>query len=86
MTDERIVETRTQSNWQLPAFVVLGLIAVGGLGFGWNASSKLDSTQQSVANQLKAEQQTVQQDVAALRNRLAETHELPPGENSRKAN
>src|SRR6202030_3514312 len=72
MTDERIVETRTQSNWQLPAVVVLGLIAVGGLGFGWNASSKLYSTQQSVANQLKAEQQTVQQDVAALRDRLAQ--------------
>jgi uncharacterized protein (DUF2141 family) len=72
MTDETIVETRTQSNWQLPALVVLGLIAVGGLGFGWNASSKLDSTQQSVANQLKAEQQAVQTDVAALRDRLAQ--------------
>jgi len=72
MTDERIVETRTQSNWQLPALVVLGLIAVAGLGFGWNASSKLDSTQQSVANQLKAEQQAVQTDVAALRDRLAQ--------------
>src|SRR6202051_33078 len=70
MTDETIVEKRTQSNWQVPAVVVLGLIAVGGVGFGWNASSKLDSTQQSVANQLKAEQQTVQQDVAALRDRL----------------
>jgi len=72
MTDERIVETRTESNWQLPALIVLGLIAVGGLGFGWNASSKLDSTQQSVANQLKAEQQSVQQDVSALRDRLAQ--------------
>src|ERR1700731_5495511 len=71
MTEERIVETR-ESNWQLPALIVLGLIALGGLGFGWNASSKLDSTQQSVANQLKAEQQTVQQDVSALRDRLAQ--------------
>ena len=71
MTDERIVETK-ESNWQLPALIVLGLIALGGLGFGWNASSKLDSTQQSVANQLKAEQQSVQQDVSALRDRLAQ--------------
>ena len=71
MTEERIVETR-ESNWQLPALIVLGLIALAGLGFGWNASSKLDSTQQSVANQLKAEQQTVQQDVSALRDRLAQ--------------
>jgi uncharacterized protein HemX len=71
MTEERIVETR-ESNWHLPALIVLGLIAVGGLGFGWNASSKLDSTQQSVASQLKAEQQSVQQDVSALRDRLAQ--------------
>ena len=71
MTEERIVETR-ESNWHLPALIVLGLIALAGLGFGWNASSKLDSTQQSVANQLKAEQQTVQQDVSALRDRLAQ--------------
>ena len=72
MTEERIVETRSQSNWHLPALIVLGLIAIGGLGFGWNASSKLDSTQQSVASQLKAEQQSVQQDVSALRDRLAQ--------------
>jgi chromosome segregation ATPase len=72
MTDERIVETRTEPAWQLPAIVVLGLIALGGLAFGWNASSKLDSTQQSVASQLKAEQQSVQQDVSALRERLTQ--------------
>jgi len=72
MSDERIIETRTESSWQLPAIIVLGLIAVGGLGFGWNASSKLESTQQSVANQLKAQQQSVQQDVSALRNRLTQ--------------
>jgi len=71
MTEERIVETR-ESNWHLPALIVLGLIAIGGLAFGWNASSKLDSTQQSVANQIKAEQQSEQQDVAALRDRLAQ--------------
>jgi chromosome segregation ATPase len=72
MTDERIVETRTEPAWQLPAIIVLGLIALGGLAFGWNASSKLDSTQQSVASQLKAEQQSVQQDVSALRERLTQ--------------
>jgi uncharacterized protein (DUF2141 family) len=71
MTEERIVETR-ESNWHMPALIVLGLIALAGLGFGYNASSKLDSTQQSVANQLKTEQQSVQQDVSALRDRLAQ--------------
>jgi uncharacterized protein YicC (UPF0701 family) len=51
---------------------VLGLIAVGGLWFGWNASSKLDSTQQAVATQLKAAQQSMQQDVSSLKDRLAQ--------------
>jgi chromosome segregation ATPase len=72
MTDETIVETKREPSWHLPAIIMLGLIAVGGLAFGWNASSKLDSTQQSVANQLKAEQQSVQQDVSGLRQRLAQ--------------
>ncbi|MEQ1352703.1 MAG: hypothetical protein ABLT11_01725 [Candidatus Acidiferrum sp.] len=72
MTDEMIVETKREPAWQLPAMIVLGLIALGGLAFGWNASSKLDTTQQSVASQLKAEQQSVQQDVSALRERLAQ--------------
>ncbi|GAC1669317.1 MAG: hypothetical protein NVS9B4_25380 [Candidatus Acidiferrum sp.] len=72
MTDERIIETRTEPSWHLPAIIVLGLIAVGGLWFGWNASSKLDGTQASVASQLKTEQQTVQQDVSSLKDRLVE--------------
>jgi chromosome segregation ATPase len=48
------------------------LVALGGLGFGWNASSKLDSTQQAVATQLKATQQSVQQDMSSLKDRLAQ--------------
>lgn len=72
ITEERLVEPRRESSWHLPAIVVLGLIALGGLGFGWNASTKLDTTQQSVSNQLKAQEQSVQQDVSALRERLAQ--------------
>src|SRR6058998_3394647 len=72
MSDERI-ETHTESPaWTLPAVVVLGLIAIAGLAFGWNASSKLDSTQQAVATQLKATQQSVQQDMSSLKDRLAQ--------------
>src|SRR5689334_16443324 len=64
MSDDRILETRTESPaWTLPAVIVLGLIAIGGLAFGWNASSKLDSTQQAVAAQLKTAEQTMQQDM-----------------------
>ena len=73
MSDERIVETRTESPaWTLPAIIVLGLIAIGGLAFGWNASSKLDATQQSVATQLKTTQQAVQQDMSSVKDRLAQ--------------
>src|SRR5438270_1102934 len=72
MFDEHIIETRETPAWQLPAIVVLGLIAVGGLWFGWNASSKLDSTQQAVATQLKTAQQSMQQDVSSLKDRLAQ--------------
>lgn len=70
--DEQIIETRETPAWQLPAIVVLGLIAVGGLWFGWNASSKLDSTQQAVAVQLRTAQQSMQQDVASVKDRLAQ--------------
>jgi chromosome segregation ATPase len=72
MSDERIIETHTTPAWQLPAIIVLGLVALGGLAFGYNASSKLDTTQQSVATQLKTEQQSVQQDVSSLKDRLTQ--------------
>jgi uncharacterized protein (DUF2141 family) len=72
MSEERIIETSSGSSWQLPAIIVLGLVALGGLGFGWNASSKLDATQQAVAAQLKTEQQSVQQDMSSLKDRIAQ--------------
>jgi len=73
MSEDKFMETRTESPaWTLPAIIVLGLLAIGGLAFGWNASSKLDSTQQSVAAQLKTTQQAVQQDMSSLKDRLAQ--------------
>ncbi len=66
------MDIRNGSSWQLPAIIVLGLVALGGLGFGWSASSKLDSTQQAVAAQLKSAEQSMQQDMSSLKDRLAQ--------------
>jgi type II secretory pathway pseudopilin PulG len=70
MPDDHIIETRETPAWQLPAMVVLALIAIGGLWFGWSASSKLDTTQQALAAQVKTAQQSMQQDVSSLKDRL----------------
>jgi predicted nucleic acid-binding Zn-ribbon protein len=72
MSEENAMETRSGSSWQLPAIIVLGLIAVGGLGFGWNASSKLDSTQQALAADVTKAKESLQQDVSSLKDRIAQ--------------
>lgn len=72
MSDDQIMDVKGSPSWQLPAIVVLGLIALGGLAFGWSASSKLDSTQQAVASQLKTTQQSIEQDMSSLKDRLAQ--------------
>lgn len=75
MPDDYKVEQTTireTPSWHLPALIVLGLIALGGLAFGWNASSKLDATQQSVATQVKTMQQSVSQDITSLKDRIAQ--------------
>ena len=63
---------RESPSWQLPAMIVLGLIAIGGLWFGWNASTKLDTTQQAMTAQIKQSEQSTQQDVSSLKDRLAQ--------------
>jgi uncharacterized membrane-anchored protein YhcB (DUF1043 family) len=67
MSDEYVVENKSGASWQLPAIIVLGLVAIGGLAFGWNASSKLDATQQQVASQVSTLKQGVDQDMTSLK-------------------
>jgi hypothetical protein len=73
MADEYNNEVKSAPAWQLPAIIMLGLIAIGGLAFGWNASSKLDVTKQDVAAQLKTTQSAIDQDMSSLKDRLAQT-------------
>ena len=65
-----VEETKGGPSWQLPAIAILGLVALGALGFAWSNSTKLDTTKQAVADQMKAVQTSVQQDVTALKDRL----------------
>jgi chromosome segregation ATPase len=65
------VETKSGPSWHLPAIIVLGLLALAGLGFGWSNSSKVDANRQAAADQLKAVQQSVQADVTSLKDQLA---------------
>ena len=72
MSDEYNVESKSGASWHLPAIIVLGLIAIGGLAFGWNASSKLDATQQAVTAQVNSFKQGVEQDMGSLKDRIAQ--------------
>jgi hypothetical protein len=71
MSEEYSVqETKSSPSWQLPAIVILALVALGGLGFAWSNSTKLDATKQAVADQVKSLQTSIQQDEASLKDRL----------------
>jgi chromosome segregation ATPase len=59
------------SSWQMPAIAILALIALGGLFFGWSNSAKLDAARQAVTDQVKTVQQATQQDLGAMKERLA---------------
>jgi hypothetical protein len=72
MSEEyNVVETKSGPSWHLPAIIVLGLLALAGLGFAWSNSTKLDATNKAVADQVKAVQQSVQSDVTSLKDQIA---------------
>lgn len=65
-----VPETKSSPSWQLPAIVILALLALGALGFAWSNSSKVDAAKQAVAEQVKSMQQSVQQDMSSMKDRL----------------
>jgi uncharacterized coiled-coil protein SlyX len=73
MSDEQyVVENKNNTpTWQLPAIVVLALLALGGLGLAWSNSAKMDANKAAVLDQVKTAEQAVQTDVSALKDRIA---------------
>jgi len=65
-----VEEPKSNNSWQLPVIVILALVALGGLGLAWSNSAKMDSTKQAVADQVKAVQTSVQQDMTTLKDRI----------------
>ena len=66
------IENKNGSSWQLPAIAILALVALGGLFYGWSNSTKVDAAKQAIADQMKTAQQTEQQDLSALKDRLTQ--------------
>jgi hypothetical protein len=71
MSEQYIEETKGSPSWQLPAIVILALLALGALGFAWSDSAKVDAAKQAAADQMKSMQQSIQQDMTAMKDRLA---------------
>lgn len=72
MSDEYVVqEPRNNPSWQLPAIVILALLALGALGFAWSNSAKLDGQKQVITDQMNAAKASVQSDMQTMKDRLA---------------
>ncbi len=74
MTEDykNVQNNQSSPTWHLPAIVILALLALGGLGWAWNNSNKLDATKQAFMEQMKSVQTGVQQDVSSLKDRIAQ--------------
>jgi chromosome segregation ATPase len=67
-------DERTSGNqapaWTVPVLVVLGLVALGGLGVGWKAFSSSEDTRQALNSDFQTMKQTYDKDFDSLRDRL----------------
>ncbi len=74
MTDERGAEVRGGTpTWLIPVVILLGIVAVVGLGIGWSASGRTHDTQQALTTEIKTTREGFTHDLGALQQRLAET-------------
>ncbi len=78
MTEERQHAAEVQEGsprWIVPVVVLLGILAVVGLGFGWNASSRAQDTRQVLGAEIRTMKQGYEHDMDLLGQRLAKTEE-----------
>lgn len=71
-SESKYMETRNNPGWQLPAIVIVALLAIGGIGLAWSNTAKVEGAKQAVAEQGRAIQQAVQQEMSTLKDRVAQ--------------
>ncbi len=71
MTNERGAEGTP--TWLIPVVILLGIVAVAGLGIGWSALGRAHDTQQALTTEIKTTREGFTHDVGALQQRLGET-------------
>jgi hypothetical protein len=72
MDDHREDMRQGMPGWIIAAMLILAIVAVGGVGFGWYNYNGMINTQQSTAAQLKTAQQDTAQQISALDERLTD--------------
>ncbi len=74
MAEEREpdVVVRGTPGWIAPAIIVLAILAVAGLGIGWNATSHSQDTRQALNANMQTMKQTLDKDVTVLQQRLTQ--------------
>ena len=60
----------TSPAWTVPVLVLLGLVALGGLGMAWKASSSAQDVRESLNNNIQTIRQTYDQNLDSLHTRL----------------
>lgn len=56
--------------WVVVVILLLGVVAIAGVGYGWYNTAQLDAARQSMSAEIRTAKQSVDQDVSALRDRL----------------